>query len=53
MFQLPLDTPWIWYWLGAAALIGLLIGWLIGRKGKKHLKRDRAGLRAELDDQSC
>ncbi len=50
MFELPLETPWIWMWAGAAALIGLVIGWLIGRKGKKRLKRDRAGLQAELDD---
>lgn len=50
MFELPLETPWIWMWAGAAALIGLVIGWLIGRKGKRRLKRDRAGLQTELDD---
>ena len=50
MFELPLETPWIWIWLGAASLIGLLIGWLIGRRGKKQLKRYRVDLQAELDE---
>jgi len=50
MFELPLETPWIWIWLGAAALVGLLIGWLFGRRGKKRLARDRAGLMAERDE---
>jgi len=50
MFELPLETPWIWIWLATAALIGLLLGWLFGRRGKKALGRDRAHLTADRDE---
>ena len=50
MFDFPPITPWIYAWLGAAALLGLIVGWLLGRVGKGRFKRERNGLRSELDE---
>jgi len=50
MFDFPPITPWIYAWLGAAALLGLIVGWLLGRAGKSRFKRECNGLRSELDE---
>ena len=50
MFDFPPVTPWIYAWLGAAVLLGLIVGWLLGRIGKSRFKRERNGLRTELDE---
>ncbi|MCJ7725424.1 MAG: hypothetical protein MUP76_03435 [Acidimicrobiia bacterium] len=50
MFDFPPPTPWIYAWLGAAALVGIIIGWLLGRIGASRYKSERNGLRSELDE---
>jgi predicted flap endonuclease-1-like 5' DNA nuclease/chromosome segregation ATPase len=52
MFQLPLDTPWVWAWLGAAGLLGLLFGVLLGGAGKRRLRRERTRLHETMNVES-
>ncbi|MBU1225673.1 MAG: hypothetical protein KJ698_00485 [Actinobacteria bacterium] len=49
MLHFPPDAPWIYAWLGVAALLGLLIGWLLGRSGHDRFRREADGLRTDLD----